>query len=127
MILDAELTVGIFSFNKPTAKKFLGQIKTELEVNRDLVAVYPETFWANPQRQAPRSLAPAVHAWLAEAGALDLSLLIDDWQFADEASVALITLGWLFTTNAPKAPPKMVINSKGRACKITAIFPPWAI
>jgi len=43
------------------------------------------------QRQAPRSLAPVLHAWLAEAGASGLSVLLDDWQFADEASVALLS------------------------------------
>lgn len=50
---DPEITIGIFSFNKPTAKKFLSQIKKELENNKELVAVYPEVFWANPRRQSP--------------------------------------------------------------------------
>lgn len=47
-----------------------------------------------PQRQLPRSLAPPLHTWLADAGASGLALLLDDWQFADEASVALLT-PWL--------------------------------
>lgn len=51
---DAEVTVGIFSHTKGVAKKFLIQIKQELETNRDLVAVYPETFWSDPKRLAPR-------------------------------------------------------------------------
>lgn len=51
---DAEITVGIFSHTKGVAKKFLIQIKQELETNRDLVAVYPETFWSDPKRLAPR-------------------------------------------------------------------------
>lgn len=47
-----------------------------------------------PRRQPPRSLAPPLQAWLAEAAALGLALLLDDWQFADEASVALLS-PWL--------------------------------
>ena len=43
-----------------------------------------------PQRQLPRSLARPLQAWLTEAGALGVALLLDDWQFADEASVALL-------------------------------------
>lgn len=31
------------------------------------------------------------------------------------ANTALSTLGWLFTTNAPSAPPRMAINSVGNA------------
>jgi hypothetical protein len=51
---DPEITIGVFSFNKPTARKFLNQIKLELETNRDLPAVYPEVFWSEPKRQSPR-------------------------------------------------------------------------
>lgn len=51
---DSEITIGIFSHSKTVAKKFLQQIKLELETNRDLVAIYPESFWVDPKRQAPR-------------------------------------------------------------------------
>jgi hypothetical protein len=51
---DPEITIGIFSHTKGVAKKFLQQIKLELETNRDLVAIYPEVFWSDPKRQAPR-------------------------------------------------------------------------
>ena len=51
---DPEITVGIFSHTKPVARKFLLQIKQELENNKDLPAIYPDVFWADPKRQAPR-------------------------------------------------------------------------
>lgn len=51
---DPEITIGLFSLNKPTAKKFLNQVKQELESNRDLQAVYPDVFWADPRRQSSR-------------------------------------------------------------------------
>ena len=51
---DPEITVGIFSHTKPVARKFLLQIKQELEHNKDLPAIYPDVFWADPKRQAPR-------------------------------------------------------------------------
>lgn len=50
---DPELTVGIFSFNKATAKKFLFQIKYEMETNERLKRMFPEILWSNPDRQAP--------------------------------------------------------------------------
>jgi phage terminase large subunit-like protein len=51
---DPEITIGIFSHSKPVAKKFLMQVKQELEGNKDLVALYPEVFWAEPRRQSSR-------------------------------------------------------------------------
>lgn len=51
---DPEITIGVFSLNKPTARKFLRQVKLELESNRDLQAVYPDVFWADPARQSSR-------------------------------------------------------------------------
>lgn len=51
---DPEITIGIFSHTKGVAKKFLVQIKTELETNKDLQAVYPEVFYADPKRQSSR-------------------------------------------------------------------------
>lgn len=50
---DPEVTIGIFSFNRPIAKAFLGQIKTELEANEYLKALFPGIFWANPRKDAP--------------------------------------------------------------------------
>lgn len=51
---DPEITIGIFSHTKGVAKKFLQQIKLELETNKDLVAVFPDVFWADPKKHAPR-------------------------------------------------------------------------
>lgn len=49
---DPEITIGIFSYNRPTAKKFLRQIKQELESNDLLKSLFPEVLWADPQKQA---------------------------------------------------------------------------
>ena len=49
-----EITVGIFSFNKPTARKFLRQIKYELETNETLKGLFPEILWADPKKEASR-------------------------------------------------------------------------
>lgn len=54
ILLDPNITIGIFSFNKPTARKFLRQIKYELETNKRLHRLFPDIFWANPQKEAPR-------------------------------------------------------------------------
>ncbi len=51
---NPEITVGIFSFNKGTARKFLFQIKQELETNKELQAVYPDVFWDNPEKLSPK-------------------------------------------------------------------------
>lgn len=53
IIRDPEITIGIFSHTKPVARKFLNQIKKELESNKELVSVYPEIFYADPKREAP--------------------------------------------------------------------------
>jgi predicted phage terminase large subunit-like protein len=50
---DPEITVGIFSFNRPTAKAFLRQIKREFESNEKLKGLFPDVLWANPVSEAP--------------------------------------------------------------------------
>lgn len=54
ILRDPEVTVGIFSFNRPTAKAFLRQIKREFEANEKLLSLFPEILWQNPQRDAPK-------------------------------------------------------------------------
>lgn len=54
ILIDPEITVGIFSFNKGTARKFLRQIKYELESNVLLKQLYPDILWTDPQKQSPR-------------------------------------------------------------------------
>lgn len=51
---NPNLTVGIFSFNRPTAKAFLRQIKQDFESNELLRAMFPDILWANPWRDAPK-------------------------------------------------------------------------
>lgn len=53
-----ETTIGILSFNRPSARGFLRQIKQELETNKELQADFPDVLWqgsANEiQRAAPK-------------------------------------------------------------------------
>ena len=49
-----EPTFGIFSHTRPTAKKFLRQIKQEFEQNDTLRWLFPDILWANPSREAPK-------------------------------------------------------------------------
>lgn len=52
---DPEITIGIFSFNRPVAKKFLKQIKQELETNELLKWCFPDVLWQNPRIDAPKA------------------------------------------------------------------------
>lgn len=54
ILRDPEVTVCIFSFNKPVARKFLRQVKYELETNRYLLDLFSDVLWENPQKDAPR-------------------------------------------------------------------------
>ncbi len=54
ILRDPEITVGIFSFNRPTAKKFLHQIKQEFDANERLRALFPDILWENPNKDAPQ-------------------------------------------------------------------------
>lgn len=49
-----EITVGLFSVTRPTAKAFLRQIKQELEGNDILRELYPDIIWQNPHKDAPK-------------------------------------------------------------------------
>ena len=51
---DPEVTVCILSASNKIAKPFLAQIQHELETNEELKAIYPDVFFANPRREAPR-------------------------------------------------------------------------
>ena len=54
ILVNPEITVGIFSFNRPIAKAFLRQIKREFEGNETLRELFPDVLWANPGREAPK-------------------------------------------------------------------------
>lgn len=49
-----EVTVGIFSHTRPSAKGFLRQIKNELELNVRLQQLFPDVLYANPQKESPK-------------------------------------------------------------------------
>lgn len=54
LLRDPEITIGIFSHTKPVARKFMLQIKQELESNRDLQAVYPDVLYADPRNESSK-------------------------------------------------------------------------
>jgi hypothetical protein len=54
ILRDPEITIGIFSHTKGVARKFLIQIKEELEGNRELQELYPDVLYPEPKRHAPR-------------------------------------------------------------------------
>lgn len=54
VLCDPEITIGIFSHNRPAAKAFLRQIKLECESNAELQALFPDILWANAEKDAPK-------------------------------------------------------------------------
>jgi len=52
ILRDPEITIGIFSHTKPVAKKFMLQIKEELESNKSLQELFPDILYKEPQSQA---------------------------------------------------------------------------
>lgn len=54
ILIDPEVTAGIFSHTRPIAKAFLRQIKQEFETNETLKTWFPDVLWANPQKEAPK-------------------------------------------------------------------------
>lgn len=60
ILRDPEITVCIFSHTKGIARKFLRQIKQELETNDLLKRLFPDVLHAHPEKDSPR--------WSEEAG-----------------------------------------------------------
>ncbi len=60
IIRNPEIKICIFSHTNDVARKFLVQIKRELEMNAELKAAYPDVFWDDPSTQSPK--------WSEEAG-----------------------------------------------------------
>ena len=54
ILCDPELTFGILSFNRPTAKSFLFQIKSEFEGNEQLKDDFDDVLFRRPRSEAPR-------------------------------------------------------------------------
>ncbi len=53
ILVDPEITFGLFSITRPGGKSFLIQIKSELEGNTLLKQLYPDVLWQNPVTEAP--------------------------------------------------------------------------
>lgn len=53
-ITPGEWTFGFFSHNRPTSVKFAHQLKLEMEGNSLLKGLFPDVFWENPNRDAPK-------------------------------------------------------------------------
>ena len=53
LLRDPERTFGIFSHTRPVAKKFLQQIKLELEQNGLLKDLFPDVLYREPHKQSP--------------------------------------------------------------------------
>jgi predicted phage terminase large subunit-like protein len=51
---EPDITIGIFSHTRPTAKAFLRQIKREFEGNDHLKALFPDILWSDPFKDAPK-------------------------------------------------------------------------
>ncbi len=51
---DPELTFGLFSHTRPTAKAFLRQIKREFEANDQLKLWFSDILWADPAKESPK-------------------------------------------------------------------------
>lgn len=54
ILLDPEITIGLFSHTKGIAEKFVDQVKQELETNEILKWAFPEILYKNPPSESPR-------------------------------------------------------------------------
>ena len=54
ILIDPEVTVGIFSHTRPIAKAFLRMIMRELESNEVLHQAFPDVLWGKDTRQAQK-------------------------------------------------------------------------
>jgi len=54
ILIDPEVTFGIFSHTRPIAKGFLRQIKSELEANRFLQNLFPDILFSDPRKESPK-------------------------------------------------------------------------
>jgi hypothetical protein len=54
ILINPEVTFGIFSHTRPIAKQFLRQIKSEFEKNELLCQLFPEILYEQPKLEAPK-------------------------------------------------------------------------
>ncbi len=52
MMINPEITIGLFSHTKDAAQVFLGQIMQEFEQNEQLIECYSDVIWSNPRSEA---------------------------------------------------------------------------
>jgi hypothetical protein len=62
ILRNPEITICIFSHTKSVARKFLEQIRTELQKNVKLHTLFPDILYKNPERESP--------SWSLEHGLL---------------------------------------------------------
>jgi hypothetical protein len=60
VLIDPEITIGIFANTKDISRPFLSQIKEELESNETLIETYPDVLYAAPRVESP--------SWSVERG-----------------------------------------------------------
>jgi hypothetical protein len=53
ILRDPNITIGVFSHTAPVAKKFVQQIKGELEQNERLKLLFPDVLWQRPDAESP--------------------------------------------------------------------------
>lgn len=54
IVINPEITIGVFSHTKPVARKFMLQIKQELEANKELQETYPDVFYSDPKNESSK-------------------------------------------------------------------------
>ena len=54
ILIDPEITIAVFSHTKSVARKFVQQVKYELESNAELIRLYDDVLYDNPSKQAER-------------------------------------------------------------------------
>ena len=54
ILVDPEITAGIFSHTRPIAKGFLRQIKREFEWNTALKSLFPDILYQEPHERSPK-------------------------------------------------------------------------
>lgn len=91
ILRDPEITIGIFSFNRPSAKMFLRSIKWQFENNDKLKELFPDVLYADPSKESPK------------------------WSLASDTPV-LTTKGW--TTHGALQVGDVVFGSDGKAIKV---------
>ena len=53
ILINPEITIGIFSHTRPIAKAFLSQIKREFESNELLKSIFPDILYQEPHKESP--------------------------------------------------------------------------